>query len=220
MVKDILIKTTIVTTIVFISGIFFGLWIGEKRVSELERIIVNLNENINNAELQFLFFDVMGEEISCRYLIKEAENLGNEASSLGKEVERFENAKKIDENSFRELKKKYTSVLIRDWLMLEKIKKTCNEDYITVLYFYSNKKCEKCEEQGIILLYLKEKFKENFLVFAIDSDVSLEIVRMLKDVYEVKEYPTLVINGEVYGFLNLKELEGIVCSSNTELCRD
>lgn len=215
---NIFIKVGIITTIVFISGILFGLVVGGERVSELEKTIINLNNNINNAELQFLFFDVMGKNASCQYLIKEAGNLGDEAEQLGREVELFENSRKIDEKSFHQLKMRYTSVLIRDWLMLEKIKKTCEGNYITLLYFYSNKQCDKCQEQGIILSYLKEKLKDRFLVFAIDSDLELQIVKMLKDAYSVQEYPTLVINGEVYpGFMDIQEIKNITCNYNKDL---
>jgi thiol-disulfide isomerase/thioredoxin len=193
---------------VFLSGVFFGLAIGNEKVNQLEKTISQLDESIQNADLQFLFFNVMNKNISCTYLSKEASRLSNEAENLGKQVSAYENSKKISESSFHELKKRYTSILIKDWLMIEKIKKTCGENYTTVLYIYSNKNCDKCREQGIILSYLKEKLDGKFLVFAIDGDMDLQIVNTIKDAYGVSTYPSLVINGQVhYGFTNLTQIK-------------
>jgi thiol-disulfide isomerase/thioredoxin len=216
-----LIKAALLTTFVFITGIVFGLWAGSEKITGLEKTIIGLGENIDNAELQFLFFDTMGANVSCQYLTKETITLGSEANSLGSEVERFENSRKLDENSFKELKKKYTSVLIRDWLTLEKIKQTCKEDYLTVLYFYSNENCNDCKDQGIVLSYMKEKLGDKFLVFAIDSDIDLQIIDLLKNVYNVGEYPTLVLNNKRFsGFVDIESLKNASCeyNHNLEIC--
>lgn len=215
---NIFLKVGIVTTLIFVSGLMFGMLIGSQKVSELELTISKLDEDIQNADLQFLFFNTMNQNISCKFLSHEASRLSEQADDLGREVSMYENSKKISEKSFYEMKKRYTSILIKDWLMVEKIKRTCGENYTTVLYFYSNNNCDRCQEQGIVLTYLKEKLKNEFLVFAIDGDISLEIVNLLKDAYGIKEYPSLVINGEVHnGFTDLDELKEITCKYNSNL---
>ena len=217
---NIFLKAAILTTIVFLSGVFFGLVIGSEKVNSLERKISGLDESIQNADLQFLFFSTMDKNISCKYLSGEASRLGIEADNLGKQVSAYENAKKIKESDFHELKKRYTSILIKDWLMVEKIKKTCGENYTIVLYFYSNKNCDTCKEEGIVLSYLKEKLNGDFLVFAIDGDMDLQIVQTIKDVYGINQYPSLVINGEpYYGYMNTTKIKEILCENqNLTIC--
>ncbi len=213
-----LIKTALVTTFIFVTGIIFGLWLGTERVGELDRTMIELEESIKSAELQLMFFDIMGEEISCNYLEQQRWEISSETDALGREVERYENSMKLDEDSFFELKERYTLSMLRSWLNVENIKGKCDADFVTVLYFYSNKYCDTCEEQGIILSFYKEKLEGNLLIYSIDSDLDLQIVNMLKDVYEVEEYPVLVINREIYtGFRNTGEIKGILCEENPAL---
>ena len=215
---NIFLKVGIVTTLVFISGVIFGLVIGDEKVNNLESTISRLDENIQNANLQFLFFDTMNKNVSCTYLSKEAERLGEQADKLGRDVSMYENSKKISEKSFYDLKLRYTSILIKDWLMIEKIKRTCGENYTTVLYFYSNTNCDKCQEQGVVLSYLKEKLDGEILIFSIDGDLNSQIVGTLKDAYSINTYPSLVVNGNVTkGFVDLDSLESKVCDYNSNL---
>ena len=213
-----LLKAGLITTFIFVTGIIFGLWIGTERVGELDRTIQELEASVKSAELQLMFFDVMEEEISCEYLLKRRWAISEEAEKLGKEVERFEASMKLDEESFYDLKERYTLSLLRSWLGVERIKNACDADFVTVVYFYSNLYCGKCEEQGIILSYYKEKLGNDLLVYSIDSDLNLEIVEMLKDVYGVNQYPFLVINNQRYeGFRDAAELRNLFCEENIQL---
>jgi len=70
----------------------------------------------------------------------------------------------------------------------------------------------------MVLTFLKEKLNENLLVYAIDGDLDLAPVEVLKDTFTVNKYPTLIINGEKYeGFFDSKELTEILCSDNKNL---
>ena len=217
---NIFLKTAILTTLIFFLGLFVGIFISSEKVSELESEMHGLQMSIENIELEFLFLDTMKSKISCAFFISEAEKLGEETGKLASQVERYENMQKIDDSEFKELKSRYTLTLIRDWLTLEKIKQACNGTYITVLYFYSNKNCDKCEDQGMVLSFYKEKLKSDIQIFAIDGDLDLRIVSALKAAYNITTYPTLVINGkEHYGFYDKEDLKEIFCEyENLTLC--
>ena len=146
--KGIYIRTFVITTIVFIAGLAAGLWLGETKVTDLEATVTGLQKEIEDTELQFLLFDTLNEDVPCSYLNTEAAFLGNEADALGREVEKYEATQKLDDASFYEMKKKYTNTIIKDWLMIEKIKDTCEGNYSVVLFFYSNNECPDCEKQG------------------------------------------------------------------------
>ena len=211
---NIYIKALIITLIVFSLGVYIGLEIGKTKMNEIQTGVNDLKSSIEEVELEFLFLDTMGNtEISCNYFNEEAKRLGDIAGKLGKEVEIYENSKKLDESSFSELKKEYTLILIKNWLTIEKIKKSCEGDYVTVLYFYSNTNCNKCEDQGIILSYYKEKLNKKLQVFAIDGDLNLNLVRALKESYNITEYPTLIVDNEVHkGYFDKEEVKEILCS--------
>jgi len=218
MEKGIFIKTTIITSIIFILGIIFGLWIGQERVSALEQTTSALKDSVETAELQFALLDVLKPEVACNYLISTASDLGNKSDELASEVERYENSQKIDDTSFSTLKKQYTTTLIRDWVTVEKIKKVCEGDYLTIIYFYSNKDCDKCEDQGIVLTYIKDVLKENVMIFALDTDLGLTTVNSLRDSFGIDSYPSLVIENKMYSeYLSLEEINKILCSYKSDL---
>lgn len=218
---NVFIKTAVITTLIFAVGVWIGLWMGEERVSSLELTIDDLQENINNAELQFLLLDVLEKNASCTYMIQTASNLGHESSLLARDVEKYENSQKIDEDSFYLLKQKYTNSLIRNWLTLEKIKETCDGNYSIVLYFYSNEQCDLCEEQGIVLSYMKERLGQDLFVFALDTDIGVDVVGVLKDSYGITNYPATVVNNHVYKeYLDKDGLTKELCdfNENLEIC--
>jgi len=216
--NSVFLRAAVLTTIIFALGVWFGLWVGDEKVSQLQNTISDLQENINEAELQFLFLDITESNISCNYLISTANRLGEETTSMASEVDKYENAQKVDDAAFKALKKTYTITLIRDWLTLEKIKQSCNGSYTIVLYFYSNKQCDKCQDQGIVLSYLKEKLGNEVLIFALDGDIDLGIIKALRESYVIYEYPTVVVNGKAYhGYQDLANLTEIMCGFNQDL---
>ena len=215
---NIFIKTTIVTTAIFAIGIIIGLWLGQEKVSVFESELTSLRDSIENTELQFLFLDVLGSNVSCTYLLKQANDLSAESENLAKQIESYETSDKIDESSFKQLKSSYTTLLIKDWLTLEKIKKTCNATYATVLYFYSDNNCSRCSEQAVVLSYLKQKLGENIMTFAIDGNIELNVISALREAYSIDVFPTLIINGGVHkGYVNLSQTKEILCDYNKNL---
>ena len=214
---NIFVKTAIITTLIFGVGVWTGLWLGDEKITSLESTMNSLQDDINNAELQFLMFDALEKNASCNYMIQTANSLGEESGKLASEVEKYENTQKIDDAAFYILKRKYTNTLIRDWLTLEKIKRTCNGSYSTILYFYSNKQCDKCEDQGIILTYLKEKLDNELLVFALDADIGVAAVDALRDSFGITAYPSTVINGKVHNsFIDKEDATKELCEFNSD----
>lgn len=217
--KSNYIITAIITSFIFLLGFLLGIQIEKEKVSYLEKTINELSLSVENAELEFLFLDIMEGNISCNYFFSEANNLSQMASKLGDELTEYEKNEKTESQQFYDLKKKYTIVLIKDWLILEKIKKTCGGNYVTVIYFYSNLNCSSCVDQGLILDYFKLKYGENLLIFALDADLDLSLIRALKTSYSISELPTLVINNKKYsGYIDTNTLSQILCKESNLTC--
>jgi len=210
---NIFVKAALLTTFVFITGIVFGLWISEEKVGKLEQEITIMNEEIQNTNLQFMISDVLENNLSCKYLEKQALLLADKATALGKEIEKYEDSQKISEKGLMEMKKRYVSTLVQDWLMVEKIKKNCGSDYTTILYFYKRGNCNECGNQGTVLTYLREKSNEQMMVYPIDKDTQLYLVSLLLDMYNITTYPSIVVNGEtINGFIDADNLTNIICN--------
>src|SRR4030042_1658565 len=93
---------------------------------------------------------------------------------------------KFKDGSYYSAKRDYTLIQIRYWSYLERLKNECNNtNFITVLYFYSPD-CRDCSKPGLIYDYLKQQHPENVMIFALDYDVDLNTLKILKEVYDVK----------------------------------
>lgn len=204
---DVYIITTVISTLLFITGILLGITISGQRVNILDGEINYLRDSIENIELEFLFLDMMAGNISCSYFIGEANRLAVDSTELGASVDLYEQTQRWDDPTYLSLKSRYMLVTVRDWLMLEKIKKTCLGNYTTILYFYGSE-CPECATQGFVLTYLKDKYPQQVMVFSLDTGLDVPIVNALKTSYNVTEYPSIVVDNKRYsGFVNTTYLE-------------
>ncbi len=110
------------------------------------------------------------------------------------------------------LKKYYTILQVKDFLFYKKVAKQCDTDIVLNLFFYSNdpKKCEKCEDQGFVLTYLRAKYP-NVRTYSFDVDLNLSVVDHLKELYGVTKVPSVVFDEDVYsGFVDNDRAEEII----------
>ncbi len=202
-----MVAVFIITLIVFSTGILLGTLISTGKISFLSQELEEARSSVEGMELQFLIADTVGPEASCTYLSKQSEIVGVQADALGEKLALAEEAGKFGP-TFTTVKQAYTNLLIQDWLIFNRLKKTCNTNQTLILYFYNNQNCEHCHEQGAVLTYLKKKMGGQLLIFPIDVGLDTPIVNLLLDIYDVREYPTVVINDKIStGFISATELQ-------------
>jgi len=123
-------------------------------------------------------------------------------------------------------KREYFLANIRYWMLADKYIERCKpEDLVIILYFY-DPICVDCPRQGTLLTYYKNIFGNRLLVFPLD--MSLEsyepVANMMKELYNVTYYPTIVINNTKYeGVIEKEELKRLICQNFLGLqpeCKD
>lgn len=191
----------VVTFLILSAGILFGVFIGKEKSISLESDINDLRIRQDDTTLGFTLLSMFGNK-TCDILGNELSNTMVEASKLSNEITRYEGQEKFKDVNYYTLKKDYTIIQVKYWFYLKKLMEDCNrKDFITVLYFYSNSNCGDCSKQATILTYLKDKYPNNIMNFALDYDIDLNTVRMLKSIYGVNSMPTLIINEKTYSGL-------------------
>ncbi len=195
---ELFLITGIISSIVFFVGLFVGFAIGGEKISILEESINDLQQEIQEINMQFNILDVMNESASCDFLLSMADKMESQASSLGKRLEQMEVEGKIMTEEYTKLKKDYMLVLMNDWITIEEIKRRCETNITTVLYFYSNRYCPLCEEQASVLNYYKSILGTGIMIFALDTDLNMTIINSLLNTYDITSYPSLLINGNVF----------------------
>ncbi len=204
--KKLYTLAAILTTIVFLFGVFLGIEINVQQSEVLKEEFKEAQMMIESANLNEILYDLSIRNETCDLSLGILEKLSNDSYATGIKLEKFEESKKIDIPTYKNLKKDYTLMQTQHYIFTRKLKERCNFNYSIILYFY-NSKCDKCNDQGMILTDLKRKYANELMVFSFDADLDLSTIDAFKKIYNIVEFPTLIINEKKYGFLTKKEIE-------------
>jgi len=210
----------IISFFVFVSGLYFGFMIANTKISLLDEKLSDLEIGLTSPELQFVFKDVMGQELSCPFFEVQLYDITKRTNTLAQEITEYEDSRNplLSDKNFIALKSRYTLALLRNWMYMEKVKKICDSNYTTVLYFYTWD-CDKCPLQGFYLSYYKKIAPNDLMIFALQADLDVAVVEALALNYNITEYPSLVINGKNVhsGFFDKDALKEIFCKTTPGL---
>lgn len=176
-----------------------------QRIAELDEIQTQLATDTLSIETQFALL----EEAPCEDLSVGSE-LTEEVSSLGDRLGATEARLGSDNLEVIRLKKQYTLLQIRDYLLTKRLADTCDVEPVIALYFYSNEEgaCESCDRASYALSYLRQTYP-GLRVYSFDYNLDLGALKTLIAVERVDErFPAFVIEGtRSYGFDDLESFE-------------
>ncbi len=195
-----------ITLTIFIFSFWLSNYINNKKISKLDSIRKNIQIDLMSLETQFSIL----ENSACQTVNQSL--LTSELYPTAKKLSYMEAKMGSDNSEVKQLKKYYSLLEIRDWLLLKKINKRCKLNLNFILYFYSEpKNCPLCETQGYVLTYFRQKYP-SLRVFSFDYDLDLSALSTIKSLYSLKRnLPIIVINGKIYyGFKNRKDIEKLL----------
>jgi hypothetical protein len=211
---NIYVKAFLITVLVFIFGLFVGLNIERFMLSNLEKRSSSVESSIRDIELELLYFQGLGEKDSCTFLKEVVRKTNNMLDVMADQLGSY-NEKDIlfTSGQIADVKATYTSLLMKDWILQDRIKKECNSTVVSVLFFYSTKDCDDCVVQGDVMTLLKDMFKDRLMVFPLDVDVDSDMIGILMSKFGAKSTPSLVVNDRLYsGIMQKDRLKSIICS--------
>lgn len=196
-----------ITIIIFGAGFALSNFLAEQRMQEVSGMQNDLRIDILSLETQFsILTQAPCENLNESTLTEELYNISRRLATMGTTLGR-------DNPEFIRLKKFYSILEIKHWLLLKRAAKDCDLNMASVIYFYKEKsECSKCEDQGYILTYFRKEYPEQLRVYSFDYGLDLSALEALKSTYSLKEnLPIIIINDEpFYGFKTKKELENIL----------
>jgi|SRR3989344_1844116 len=202
--------TFVITAVIFATAIFLNNYFSQKKLNEVKNIESRIAIDILASETQFSLLS----ELPCREIGSSV--LSQELATLGDKLSYTEENRGADDEEVLSLKKYYSLLEIKDFLLMQKIKERCGTTAATtspaIIYFYSNiKDCPDCEKEGFVLTRLREEYPE-LRVYSFDYDLGLSALQTLIAIYDVKnQTPALLINGRVYyGFTSIEDLKKII----------
>ena len=188
-----------ITSTIFISGLWVSNYLSNKKIDQLKNIESKISLDLMSSETQFSLL----QELSCKDVSTTV--LSSELNSLADKISFSENNMGNDDDSVISLKKYYSLLEIKDYLLMKKITERCGEKSIFVLYFYKNDNCDDCTKQGYVLTSLREKYP-NLRVYSFDYNLDLSSIKAMTSIYKVPDnLPAIVINGKVYSGLQTVE---------------
>jgi hypothetical protein len=200
----------LVTCGIFATGWYLSSYVNNKKINEIKDIQNKIAIDILSSETQFSLL----EELSCQDLNNSI--LSQEIATIADKINYSEqNVNAKDEVEL--LKKQYTILQVKDFLLSKRISDRCKQQITTVFYFYSNKDaCTDCEKQGYVLDALREKYP-SLRVYSFDYNLDLSTIKALKSIYKISDaLPGLVIDGKtVSGFKTVSDIESMLPKSIT-----
>jgi uncharacterized protein YdcH (DUF465 family) len=200
--------TFAITAAIFFTAFYLAASINDRRIAEIRSIQENVALDILSIEAQF---DLLGE-LDCR-LLAENSVLSDQLNSLAERLAYTESNLGSNNAEVEQLKKQYSLLQIKDYILLQRVTQKCGRDTISILYFYTNVgDCTECRRTGEVLTYLRQTYP-TLRVYAFDYNLELGALQTLIRLHNVKpELPALVINNRapLYGFNNLEEMYELV----------
>lgn len=200
-----------ITTLIFIVGILIGNYFSSQKLNQIDYIGQDLKTDTVAMELQY---ELIAED-PCEYVNSTV--LADELHEMASKLDYMENRLGEDDRDVRSLKEYYELLEIRHWLFMKKTQKECNQTGSLILYFYTNDEdCDKCEEQGFILTWLRRNF-HNVYIYSFEYTMDNAALESMKRLYGITGTPAIVVDKETYNkFMTKTELETVMADKGVE----
>ena len=195
-------------------------YLNRARIAELSTIEDQISIETLSIETQFSLL----EEAPCDSTASSTVLTG-ELTDLGERLAYAEGQLGNDNAQVLQLKKQYSLLEIRDYLITKQLAAACGTKPVIVLYFYSNAgDCSDCDKAGYALSYLRTTYHA-LRVYSFDYNLDLGAIKTLIAVDKIKNsLPAFIVNGKhSYGFTSLADFEkqfpkgALATTTNTKL---
>ncbi|MDQ3014375.1 MAG: hypothetical protein M3Q73_00745 [bacterium] len=199
------IVTLAITLLIFIGAFVISNYLNNKKTQELRSIEDEIAIQILSFETQF---DVI-EESSCASFNKS--DIRKQLQSLSSKLAFLEGQLGLSDPEVFRLKRYYSLLQIRDYLLTKRMSDQCGFNNVFILYFYSRNNCDECQRQEFIVQAIRDNYPQ-IETYSFDYDVDLPAVQTLISTHNIPRTPPIIdINGKVYvPFTSLNDMEGIV----------
>jgi hypothetical protein len=207
--------TFLITAVIFTTAIFVSNYFSQRKINEIKDIESQISIDISASETQFSLLS----ELSCREISSGL--LSKELATLGDRLSYTEENRGASDPEVLNLKKYYSLLQIKDFLLIQKIKDKCGSNPtnsgLSVMYFYSNKgDCSDCQKEGFVLTKLRQDYPE-LRVYSFDYNLDLSALQTLISIYNIeKKLPVILINEKTYyGFQSIDDIKNALPALKT-----
>jgi hypothetical protein len=199
----------LITVAIFATAFYIAGAIDNRRIADIRATETNISIDLLSTETQF---ELLGN-LDCE-AIKENPVLSDQLNAIADRLSYAENNLGVGNADVAQLKKQYSLLEIKDYILAGQISQKCKTKEVTVLYFYSNAgDCADCKNSGDVLTYLRQNYP-GLRVYSFDYNLDLSAVRTLISLNKINggNLPAFVIQGRapIYGFKSLEEMQKLI----------
>ncbi len=196
----------VITLGIFASAFWISNYFSNKKLADVKAIQDKISVDILSSETEYaLLSELSCKDVSNTVLSKE---IGSLAEKITYSEENIGNTEQV-----QQLKKFYSLLQIKDYLLMQKIADRCGVKTVSILYFYTTKdNCSECTKQGYVLTSLRETYPD-LRVYSFDYNIDVSAVRALITLYKIDDtkLPAIVLNDKlITGFQSVEEIEKLV----------
>jgi len=193
----------LITTAIFATALAISNFFSQRRLSQIQTIQDRLALDILASETQ----SALLAETSCKNVVKNT-TISKDIGDLAEKLAIAEEQNRVNNPDILNLKKQYSLLEIREYLLMKNISAKCEYHPTFIVYFYGDEShCPDCTKMGFVLTALHDEFPD-LRIYSFDYNLDLEAIHCLRSIYGLKEtLPAIVINGDpYYGFEPLDKL--------------
>ncbi|HWB33862.1 MAG TPA: hypothetical protein VG753_00865 [Candidatus Paceibacterota bacterium] len=197
-----------ITGAIFGTAFYIAAKLDAARVADIRATQDAISIDLLSSETQF---ELLGNT-DCETLA-EHPVLTDELNSLAEQLSYAESKLGSTNSDVISLKKQYSLLEIKDYLLMQQIAQKCGTKPISILYFYSNTgDCPDCSRAGDVLTYLRQTYPD-LRVYSFDYNLDLSALQTLIALRKVSNtLPAFVINNgtPIYGFKNVDDMQALI----------
>ena len=202
------IYTFIITLFIFSFAIWLSNKFNDEKIDSLRGLGSQISLDILSAETRFSLL----QKTSCEHIVDQATStigFNSELQDLASRIKFMENQLGYENPDVVALKKNYTLLQIKDYLLSKEYHDRCKQNIVSVLYFHGTD-CKECTNQSIILDKITSDYPEIRLYY-FDLSTYTPALATLASVFKVTQTPSLVINDKLYvGFQGVDKVESYI----------
>lgn len=198
--KKTVLRTTIITVAIFVGGFLFGIYVDNLGLEDVKHRLTDIDNLWNDARLLQEHIQTISDNTTeyCGYLLDENLKIGDKIYEEGIEVEKYEESSRFVMSEFLVEKKRYALLDLQFWVNSIDLKKKCDANYSTVVYFYSQfDKTAEQKFQSRVLWDLKQKCGSQIIYITFPMDMDISTLNVVKNVYNIEKIPAILINESV-----------------------
>ena len=203
------VLTFLITAAIFITAIGVSSWFDTQRLNEVRTLQDSVSINILSSETQFNLL----KDAACTDLF--TSNLGEELGNLSDHLSYMESIGHRNDPDVITLKRYYSILEIKDYLLINSAATKCPNRPIPILYFYEAN-CPDCDRQGEVLTYLRQHHPDTLRVYSFDYNLDVSALKTLANINKVADpLPAIVIGTTTYnGFHSIEDIEALIPELN------